>query len=434
MAGQQASCPTCHGIVQIAADAFQAAAPAAAALPADQPAPAAVMVGTPSSNQLSCPVCAGIFQVAPEMRGQEVLCPLCQARVTVPALESNPQSVEVRPALTPAEAARIPSAPVSPFDPPKLQGAPKQESKSTPDPVGSKPASGIEAYAPPTLPTSPAIPSAAPSEPAEPTQKAPSPFDPPTLPVREEKESPVAAPTNPAIFNPAKVVEQPRKLPPRPGSAEAAKEATAEPKQSAPTPETPAPVPAVPARPEETPSPQTPIESKSSVPPQSPVLPQSPTHPHSPFQPQSPADPQAPVKRPGPAPTQPLVDPQAPVQRSQPSTPQTLPDPQAPVPSPSAPDPQAPVQSDAQPQQDSAGLVAVAAEPTDSSPIVDPETGEPIVIHDAPTVIRQGDQIIELRRLTPEEKARRRLIKNIFVVALCAAILAGYMTWALMFR
>lgn len=426
MAGQQASCPTCQGIVQIAEDAFQAAAPAVAALPALQPAPEAVAVGTPQDNQLSCPACTGVFQVAPEMRGQEVLCPLCQARVTVPALGSNPPSVEVRPALTPEQAARVPSASV--YDPPNLQGIPRQEPKPTPDPVGSKPDSGIDAYAPPTLPASPMSPvrpSSAPSEPAapvEPASKAPSPFEPPTFPGKQagKEESPGAGATNPAIFNPATVVEQPRKLPPRPSSAEPAKESTAQPNQSSPT--RAAPTPGAPTETQQPQTPQTPIESKS------PALPQSPS------QPKSSVDPQAPVKRPGPAPTQPLVDPQAPVQRQSPTTPQSLPDPQAPVPSPSAPDPQAPVQTDAQPQQDSAVSVAEVADSAEPEPIIDPETGEPIVIHDAPKVIRQGDQIIELRRLTPEEKARRRLIKNIFVVVVCAAILAGYLTWALMFR
>jgi hypothetical protein len=66
--------------------------------------------------------------------------------------------------------------------------------------------------------------------------------------------------------------------------------------------------------------------------------------------------------------------------------------------------------------------------------VIDPETGQPILIHDAPTTVRQGDQIVQLRRLTPEEKARRRVIKNIFVVLLCAAVLGGYVAWALVFR
>jgi hypothetical protein len=127
--------------------------------------------------------------------------------------------------------------------------------------------------------------------------------------------------------------------------------------------------------------------------------------------------------------TQPLPDPQAPVR------PQETPDPQAPVRPQETPDSQAPIQPDAQPQQDPIGLATTAvADPLASSPAVDPETGEPIVIHDAPAIVRQGDQIIELRRLTPEEKARRRMLKNIFVVFLCAAVLAGYLTWALVFR
>ncbi|NIL95720.1 MAG: hypothetical protein GTO62_00880 [Planctomycetales bacterium] len=52
-----------------------------------------------------------------------------------------------------------------------------------------------------------------------------------------------------------------------------------------------------------------------------------------------------------------------------------------------------------------------------------------IEIHQAPRTIKAGDQVIELRPLTPEEKVRQRLIKNIVVFVIGAGILIFYLLY-----
>lgn len=310
MAGSQASCPTCNGVVQISAEAFQAG---------DEPPSAPIPT---QAQNMSCPVCAGLFQIAPQMAGQEVLCPVCQARVTVPDSEPNTQATQDE-ATQPAQSS------VSVYDPPTL---PRKDTSADDAPLPTIDAdshdAAIDAYTPPSLPGA--------SPPADPSS------------------------------NPARVVEQ-HKLPPRP-------QQTADPPASAP--QTAAPVdPAPPAS-----------------------------------QPTSP---------------EPSIDPQQPVATAaQAPMPPTSADPMAPADIRVAPDPQQPEIAAQSPVAEPANA---ANPPADVPVALDPDTGQPIQIHDAPVTVRRGDQVIELRRLTPKEKSRRRMIKNLIVIAICASVIIGYL-------
>jgi hypothetical protein len=72
-------------------------------------------------------------------------------------------------------------------------------------------------------------------------------------------------------------------------------------------------------------------------------------------------------------------------------------------------------------------------------PEVDPQTimipgsaaGPPVKIRDREIVktIRHKGQIVELKQLTPEEKAQRRLIRNVVMMIVCLLILAGVMSF-----
>ncbi|MCE9555536.1 MAG: hypothetical protein K8T91_19485 [Planctomycetes bacterium] len=45
-----------------------------------------------------------------------------------------------------------------------------------------------------------------------------------------------------------------------------------------------------------------------------------------------------------------------------------------------------------------------------------------------------GDRVVEVRRLTPEEKAKRRLIKRVVLIGFCTAVLIGSMIYLVYFR
>lgn len=325
MAGGQASCPMCHGVVQISADAFQA-----------DKTTTAEPTAPPSGQQLSCPICAGLFQISPQMAGQEVLCPLCQARVTVPG--------------GPAVA-----------DPFQSERSPSTQSS-------------VSAYEPPSLPTQ--IPARENANPIDHFSDKPTTGETVASPVRSASsgdtvENPAAAsekPTTEPAFNPAPAVEQP-KLPPRP--RQTAEPAPAEPQTAIPASNEP---PADQSTAEAAPiDPQQPVSTGGPTPP-SPVSVDSTTARHD-----ATAD----------------IDPQQAVSSAQTTTP-----------------------------ADFAAPTEVAA---DVPVALDPDTGQPIQIHDAPLTVRRGDQVIELRRLSPKEKSRRRLIKNLIVIAICAGVIIGYL-------
>ncbi|MDH3719524.1 MAG: zinc-ribbon domain-containing protein [Planctomycetota bacterium] len=52
-----------------------------------------------------------------------------------------------------------------------------------------------------------------------------------------------------------------------------------------------------------------------------------------------------------------------------------------------------------------------------------------IQIHESRRTVAYGDRVIELRPLTPKEKARQRLVKNIVVFAVGAGILISYLLY-----
>jgi hypothetical protein len=51
-----------------------------------------------------------------------------------------------------------------------------------------------------------------------------------------------------------------------------------------------------------------------------------------------------------------------------------------------------------------------------------------VAVHERPRVIGEGASEVEIRRLSPEEKARRRFRKNAILFAFCLAVLmiVGY--------
>ena len=85
-AGQVVQCPSCAQSVEIPADAFGAPAPAA---------PAAPVAQTPQAY--GCPSCGGQFGVTPEMNGQQVACPHCQAPTTIAFGGDLPQPTSPQP-------------------------------------------------------------------------------------------------------------------------------------------------------------------------------------------------------------------------------------------------------------------------------------------------------------------------------------------------
>jgi hypothetical protein len=52
-----------------------------------------------------------------------------------------------------------------------------------------------------------------------------------------------------------------------------------------------------------------------------------------------------------------------------------------------------------------------------------------IEIHETRRTVKHGDQVIELRHLTPEEKARQRLVKNIVLFVVSVGILITYVLY-----
>lgn len=54
-----------------------------------------------------------------------------------------------------------------------------------------------------------------------------------------------------------------------------------------------------------------------------------------------------------------------------------------------------------------------------------------IQIHDGPRTIKYGNRVVQLRQLTPEERARHRLINNLVVVGISLVVLLGYLFYHL---
>jgi hypothetical protein len=63
----------------------------------------------------------------------------------------------------------------------------------------------------------------------------------------------------------------------------------------------------------------------------------------------------------------------------------------------------------------------------EAEPIPQAPSGEGrIQVHDKPRTVCYGDEVVELRQLTPEEKTRRRLMKNAVVIAVGILIMMTY--------
>ena len=81
-------------------------------------------------------------------------------------------------------------------------------------------------------------------------------------------------------------------------------------------------------------------------------------------------------------------------------------------------------------------LVAVGLRVTLSARIVSsslqPRTGahnKLARIKDRPKVVGEGDDAVEVRRLSPEEKARRRAVRNVILFIVGVAILLAYVVY-----
>ena len=106
MAGQEALCPNCKGMVII---------------PRVEIAPPPVPPAEPT-NQFACPVCFQAFGALASMAGQQVMCPHCGSTVVVPPDPAVGLSGASDFAVAPPEAARPPApyvlSPPPPIEPP----------------------------------------------------------------------------------------------------------------------------------------------------------------------------------------------------------------------------------------------------------------------------------------------------------------------------
>jgi hypothetical protein len=83
-AGQQVGCPLCQGAMLLPPPEFFGISPPGYS-PQEYP-PQYPREMPPDLPQLGCPMCGGAFQVSPEMAGQQVACPHCQNAVSIPDL------------------------------------------------------------------------------------------------------------------------------------------------------------------------------------------------------------------------------------------------------------------------------------------------------------------------------------------------------------
>jgi hypothetical protein len=86
-AGQQVGCPLCQGAMLLPPPEFFGIPTGFAAEQSPGYPPQGYPPETPPNlPQLGCPFCGGAFQVSPEMTGHQVGCPHCQNAVTIPDL------------------------------------------------------------------------------------------------------------------------------------------------------------------------------------------------------------------------------------------------------------------------------------------------------------------------------------------------------------
>ena len=85
------------------------------------------------------------------------------------------------------------------------------------------------------------------------------------------------------------------------------------------------------------------------------------------------------------------------------------------------------------------GIVTIPNAPTSTTGAPDSATPESDAmlafrIPDSTKKIQVGGRVVEVRRLTPEEKAKRRLIKRVVLIGFCTAVLIGSMIYLVYYR
>ena len=176
-AGQQVGCPLCQGVMVLPPpEFFGLPASFASGYPAE-PQPGYSFPGFPPSfppqgfsppgyppqphqepppslTQLGCPVCGGAFQVSPEMAGQQVACPHCQNAVTIPLdLFGGMQTPGFTPQSVPSPSFEMPQHGM------QFIGLPPGMTSSPEIPTGvAAPQSFAPPYGPPDFGANPGVP------------------------------------------------------------------------------------------------------------------------------------------------------------------------------------------------------------------------------------------------------------------------------------
>ncbi len=382
MSAVQLHCPHCGGLFQIDESLFgqQVACPLCASLvaipnmgppdvgpPPLPPELAAAPPPAPDALQMGCPVCAGLFQITPDMAGQQISCPHCYTAVLLPEFGSATPESPAADWASPPSNPPFPSAPAAPpetgarptFPPasPPYQPTPVQE----PSPhVAVSPREPAATIAPPNSPDDLLPPSAKPVKSASPQQVSPS--TPSRTPDRKQPERQSAPPHT---------TESHDVSTPRPSPIEATTQFT---KDNAPEPDELLPPSTRRKAPSET-------HEKAPSPEVDDLLP------------------------PGVKSNRPIA-----VKQAEPSEADDLLPPSA-----DKTQKKRRAQSAGQETQD-----VVAAKPgvaADGSVLIPTEEGGYVALREPVKTVTVKGKEIELRRLTPEEKAQRRFKRNLFVAS-----------------
>ena len=169
MAGQEALCPNCKGMVLIP--------------PVEPAAPPVPMEGT---TQFACPVCFQAFGALASMAGQRVMCPHCGSTVMVP----HAQDVEIP----------IPAAPTT--QPPVTVNASQAAPTIPPPERPVRPTAVVEPISPPKPPST-QPPSTQPPLTNPPLTNPPAPLNRPVIaPAAASRQSPLAQEDSAGVFDP----------------------------------------------------------------------------------------------------------------------------------------------------------------------------------------------------------------------------------------
>jgi hypothetical protein len=172
-AGQQVACPLCQVVLALPPPEFFGLPPAhypPANDPPSHPAQELFSQGYPqevsaSLPQLACPICGGAFQVSPQMAGQQVACPHCQSAVSIPDIFAGPP------------AGYAPPQPMQFIGLPPGAGAPSELPPAAPE-----------------IPTGMAVAAAPPLEPRQAAPEQTAPQQPASQPPVEDRYPPTSRP------------------------------------------------------------------------------------------------------------------------------------------------------------------------------------------------------------------------------------------------